>query len=46
MKSWSENFENKKSLLNKQLEILSKENYDANKVLSLNKKLNLSDQPK
>ena len=46
MKSWSENFENKKSLLNKQLEILSKENYDANKVLLLNKKLNLSDQPK
>ena len=46
MKSWSENFENKKSLLNKQLEILSEENYDANKVLSLNKKLNLSDQPK
>ena len=46
MKSWSQNFENKKSLLNKQLEILSKENYDANKVLSLNKKLNLSDQPK
>ena len=46
MKSWTESFENKKSLLDKQLEILSKKNYDANKVLSLNKKLNLSDQPK
>ena len=46
MKSWKESFENKKSLLNKQLEILSEKNYDANKVLLLNTKLNLSDQPK
>ena len=45
MKSWKESFENKKSLLNKQLEILSEKNYDANKVLLLNTKLNLSDQP-
>jgi len=42
--NWKEDFENKKTLLKEQLDILNKKEFDTNEVLSLNKKFNLSDQ--
>jgi hypothetical protein len=42
--NWINEFKIKRTLLNKQLELLNKKNYKAKEVYELNKKMNLSDE--
>jgi len=44
--NWIKEFKIKRSLLDKQLELLSEKNYKAKEVFELNKRMNLNDEKK